>query len=123
MNLLAIVLVAFVALQHVGFLVLEAFLVRHPVGMKVFALTPEKAEIMAPLFQNQGLYNGFLAAGLAWGLLHPVAAVGWQIQVFFLACVVVAGVVGAFTAAKSILFVQAVPGLIALAAVWATRAA
>ena len=123
MNLLATLLVAFVALQHVGFLVLESFLVRQPIGQKIFRLSAEHAEIMAPLFANQGLYNGFLAAGLVWGLLHPVPAVGWQLQVFFLSCVVIAGVVGGFTAARSILFVQAVPGLIALAVVWATRAA
>lgn len=123
MNLLATVLVAFVALQHVGFLVLEAFLVRRPIGMKIFRLTPEHAEIMAPLFMNQGLYNGFLAAGLVWGLLHPVPAVGWQIQVFFLICVVIAGVVGGLTAARDIVFVQALPALIALGVVWMARAA
>lgn len=123
MNVLAAIAVAFVALQHVGFLVLESFLYKHPVGLKVFALTPEKAEIMGPLFQNQGLYNGFLAAGLAWGLVHPTPAVGWQIQVFFLACVAIAGLVGGFTAAKSIFAVQMAPALIALGLVWAARGA
>ncbi len=123
MNLLATCLVAFVALQHVGFLVLEMFMFRQPAGLKIFRITAEHAEIMAPLFMNQGLYNGFLAAGLVWGLLHPISAVGWQIQVFFLACVVVAGLFGGLTASRSILFVQLVPGLIALGVVWATRAA
>lgn len=123
MNVLASVLVAFVALQHVGFLVLESFLYKHPVGLKVFAITPEQAEVMGPLFQNQGLYNGFLAAGLAWGLLHPVPAVGWQLQVFFLACVAIAGLVGGFTASRTIFVVQMLPALVALGVVWAARAA
>lgn len=123
MNLLATALVAFVALQHVGFLVLEMFLFRQPVGLKIFRITAEHAEIMASLFMNQGLYNGFLAAGLVWGLLHPVAAVGWQIQVFFLACVVVAGLFGGFTASRTIFAVQMLPAIVTLGVVWATRAA
>lgn len=117
-EIVALALVNLVALQHVGFLVLEMFLVRRPVGMTIFRLTPEKAEILAPALMNQGLYNGFLAAGLYWALFQPDPRFAFQLFVFFLGCVVVAGVFGAFTIGRSILFVQAVPAVLALAAVW-----
>jgi putative membrane protein len=114
MILLSKVLAAFVALQHVGFLVLEMFLFRHPIGLRTFGLTPERAEMSATLAMNQGLYNGFLAAGLVWSLLVG-DQLAYPVRVFFLACVVVAGVFGAATAQLSILFLQALPAAIALA--------
>ena len=115
MKLAADILVGVVALLHVYFLVLEMFLWTKPYGRRVFQLTPEKAELTRSLAMNQGLYNGFLAAGLAWGLL--AGADGHTIKVFFLSCVIIAGIVGAATANRKILWVQAVPGAIALALV------
>lgn len=105
-------LIGFVALEHLGFLVLEMFFWTKPYGLKTFGLTPEFAAQSAALAANQGLYNGFLAAGLLWGLLRKPDAVA--IQIFFLCCVVVAGVFGALTAKTSILYVQAAPALLAL---------
>lgn len=110
--------IALVALLHVYFLVLEMFLWTKPYGRRVFGLTPEKAELTRSLAMNQGLYNGFLAAGLGWGLL--AGADGHTIKVFFLSCVVIAGVFGAMTASRKILWVQAVPGALALSLVCAT---
>jgi len=115
--LLANIAVLIVALSHVAFLVLEMFLWQRPVGRRIFGLSAEHAKLTAPLAANQGLYNGFLAAGLAWGLV----ASRIDIQTFFLACVVVAGVYGAATAKRSILFVQALPAVVALALVHAAR--
>lgn len=112
MKKLADVLVGFVALQHIGFLVLEMFFWTRPIGMKIFNLTPDLAQHSAALAANQGLYNGFLAAGLIWGLLRKTD--GFSIKVFFLSCVVVAGVFGAITAKTSILFVQGAPAMLAL---------
>ena len=106
-------LVLLVALLHLVFLVMEMFLWTKPFGRRTFGLTKELAEASAKLAMNQGLYNGFLAAGLIWG----VAANNFQVKVFFLACVIVAGVFGAFTAKRSILFVQALPAALALALV------
>lgn len=108
----ATILVAFVALEHLYILVLEMFLWTKPAGMRAFGLTPEFAEQTAVLAANQGLYNGFLAAGLIWGLILKEG--GFPIRVFFLSCVIVAGVFGAITAKPSILYVQAAPALIAL---------
>jgi putative membrane protein len=119
MSRAAEVLVAFVAIEHLGFLVLEMFLWETPVGMRVFGTTPEFARASAPLAANQGLYNGFLAAGLIWSLTRGRAA--FPLKVFFLACVIVAGVFGALTAKTSVLFVQAMPALLALALVVTTR--
>ena len=116
MRLVADIAVIVVALLHVAFLVLEMFLWTKPFGRKTFGLSRELAEATKGLAANQGLYNGFLAAGLIWGLLAGEA--GFSIKVFFLACVIVAGIFGAITAKRSILFVQAVPGLVALMAVW-----
>lgn len=110
----AIVLTALVAVEHLYILVLEMFLWTKPVGLRAFALTPEFAEQTAVLAANQGLYNGFLAAGLIWALMRKEEGV--SIRVFFLSCVIIAGVFGALTAKPSILFVQAVPALIALVA-------
>ena len=116
MRLLADILVLVVALLHLGFLVLEMFLWTKPFGRKTFGLSRELAEASKGLAANQGLYNGFLAAGLIWGVIGGEGA--FAIKVFFLACVIVAGIFGAITAKRSILFVQAVPGLVALTAVW-----
>ncbi len=112
MHLIANILVGLVALLHVYFLVLEMFLWDKPFGRKVFNLTPEFAAASQSLAANQGLYNGFLAAGLLWGL--SLGASGTSIKLFFLACVVVAGVYGALTVSRKILFVQALPAAIAL---------
>ncbi|MEI2456339.1 DUF1304 domain-containing protein [Lysobacter firmicutimachus] len=111
---IAIALIALVALLHLYFLVLEMFLWTKPLGMKVFRNTPEKAELTRVLAANQGLYNGFLVAGLVWGL----ACARTDVATFFLACVVVAGVYGAATVSRRIFYVQAVPALAALAALW-----
>jgi putative membrane protein len=118
-RLVANVLTALVALAHVGILVLEMFFWDHPVGRRIFSMTPEVSAASAVLAKNQGLYNGFLAAMLIWGL----AAGRRDVKVFGLACVVVAGVFGAVTAKPSILFTQALPGLIALVAVLAASRA
>jgi len=117
MRILANLLVAVVALTHVGFLVLEMFFWNHPVGRKIFAMTPEVSASSATLAANQGLYNGFLAAGLIWGLLAGRA----DVQVFFLACVIVAGVYGGLTAKMSIIYLQALPGVLALILVLLAR--
>jgi putative membrane protein len=105
--------IGFVALLHAYFLVLEMFLWDKPFGRRVFKSTPEFATASKALAANQGLYNGFLAAGLVWGL--ALGGAGVQVKVFFLACVVIAGVFGAATANRNILFVQAIPGILALA--------
>src|SRR6202043_802019 len=107
-------LVALVAALHVYFLILEMFLWTRPAGLKAFGLSPEKAADSAVLAANQGLYNGFLAAGLIWGLVQGAPAFAFQIKVFFLGCVIVAGVYGAITVSRRILFVQALPAVIAL---------
>jgi putative membrane protein len=115
---IANILVALVAALHVYFLVLEMFLWTKPLGLKTFRQSPEKAQDSAVLAANQGLYNGFLAAGLIWGLVQPVAGFAFQIKVFFLLCVVVAGVYGAATVSRRIMFVQAAPAALALILLW-----
>jgi putative membrane protein len=117
---IANVFVALIALLHVYILVLEMFLWTTPRGRKAFGTTAEFAEQSKVLAANQGLYNGFLAAGLAWGL--TLGAEGHAIKLFFLACVLVAGVYGGLTANKRILFIQAVPAAIGLALVLAANA-
>lgn len=112
MKTLATLLVALVALLHAGFMVLEMFFWTTPFGMKTFGLTESFAQDSAVLAANQGLYNGFLSAGLVWGLIAKRQ--GTSIQVFFLSCVIVAGIFGAVTAKTSILFIQTVPALLAL---------
>jgi putative membrane protein len=109
--------VALVALLHLSFLVLEMFLWDKPLGLRVFRLTPEFAKASKALAANQGIYNGFIAAGLVWGL--GLGAGGYSIKIFFLGCVIVAGVFGALTVNRRILWVQALPGAIALALVLA----
>ena len=116
MALLANIMVAVVAALHVYILVLEMFLWQRPRGRAAFGLDEEAARITAPLAANQGLYNGFLAAGLVWGLV-AAGSTGFQAKIFFLCCVIVAGVYGTATASRKILFVQVVPGALALAAV------
>lgn len=113
MNTAANIVVALVALIHVYILVLEMFLWTTPTGRKAFGLTPEFAQASKVLAANQGLYNGFLAAGLIWGLV--LGAAGDPVKVFFLACVLVAGLYGAATASRKILFIQALPAAIGLA--------
>ena len=115
---IANLLVALVAILHVYFLVLEMFLWTKPLGLKTFRNSPEKAAESAVLAANQGLYNGFLAAGLVWGLVQGVPAFAFQIKVFFLLCVIVAGVYGAATVSRRILYVQAAPAAIALILLW-----
>jgi putative membrane protein len=118
MNWIANGLVALVAALHVYFLILEMFLWTRPLGLKTFRNTIEKATESAVLAANQGLYNGFLAAGLVWGLLHRDAGFAFQIKTFFLLCVIVAGVYGAATVSRRILYVQAVPAALALVLLW-----
>jgi putative membrane protein len=118
MNAIANILVALVAVLHVYFLSLEMFFWTKPLGLKVFRNSPEKAADSAVLAANQGLYNGFLAAGLVWGLLQPNASFAFQIKIFFLLCVVVAGLYGAATVSRKILFVQAAPAALALVILW-----
>ena len=116
METIAALLVAIVAAIHVYILVLEMFLWRTPRGLKAFGTDQAFADQSATLAANQGLYNGFLAAGLIWGLL-AADPVGFQVTVFFLGCVIVAGLYGAATVSRRILVVQALPAAIALAAV------
>jgi putative membrane protein len=117
MKAAADIAVAVVALLHLYFLVLEMLLWDRPLGRKVFGMSKEKAAMTKQLAMNQGLYNGFLAAGLIWGLLLGPA--GFAVKLFFLGCIVVAGVFGAFTVSRKIFFVQALPALIALGLVLA----
>jgi len=112
---LAVILVALVALLHAYFLVLEMFLWTKPAGRRAFGTTQEQAEQSKVLAMNQGLYNGFLAAGLLWGL--TLGAAGRGVVIFFLVCVIVAGVFGAVTASRKILYVQALPAGVALVGV------
>jgi putative membrane protein len=115
MSLLADLAIALVALLHLWFLVLEMFLWTRPLGLRVFRNTPEKAEAGRVLAANQGLYNGFLAAGLAWGLI----AGSQPFKVFFLCCVIVAGAYGAWSVSRRILWVQAAPAAVALGLLFA----
>ncbi|WP_227602031.1 MULTISPECIES: DUF1304 domain-containing protein [Acinetobacter] len=108
--------IALVAILHIGFLVLEMFLWDQPLGMKIFGNTLQKAQLTKVLAQNQGLYNGFLAAGLIWSLC-ATGSFAISLANFFLGCIVVAGVYGAITVSKKILYVQALPAFIALVVV------
>ena len=111
------ILVILVALEHLYFLYLEMFQWTAPATMKAFGTSPEQAATSKTLAANQGLYNGFLAAGLIWGAIYPDAVIGHQIQIFFLACVLVAAAYGGLTVKRSIVMVQGLPALIALLAV------
>ena len=116
MSLITQILIAFVALIHIYIVYLEMVLWNTPKGHKAFNMTPDQANQTQVLAANQGLYNGFLAAGLAWALVHPNAAFGVQIATFFLICVAIAGIYGSLTAAKKILYIQTLPAVVALAA-------
>lgn len=118
MLVLANFLIAVVAALHLYFLVLEMFLWTRPLGLKTFRNSLEKATDSAVLAANQGLYNGFLAAGLIWGLVHGNPAFAFQIKTFFLLCVIVAGAYGAAAVSRRILYVQAAPAALALILLW-----
>jgi putative membrane protein len=110
MTVVTNIAIAIVAILHLGFLVLEMFLWNHPVGRKTFKMTKEVSESSTTLAANQGLYNGFLAAGLIWGLVSGE----FSVKLFFLSCVLIAGIFGGFTAKRSILYIQALPAFIGL---------
>ena len=114
MIVIANLLVAIVAVLHLYFLVLEMFLWTKPLGLKTFSQSQQKADDSAVLAANQGLYNGFLAAGLIWGLLNPEPGFGFQIKVFFLVCVIAAGLYGGYSVSTRIILVQALPAALAL---------
>lgn len=114
--MIATLLIGLVALIHIYILILEMFLWQKPAGLKAFGLKKEFATQTATLAANQGLYNGFLAAGLIYGLI--LGAQGHAFKLFFLICVLIAGLYGAATASRKILFVQALPAALALAALW-----
>ena len=116
MRVVAQLLVLAVAAEHLWILVLEMFLFTKPIGLKTFHVSLAQAQQSARAMANQGLYNGFLAAGLLWSLFAP-EPLGFSLKVFFLACVVVAGVFGAATVSRAILFVQGLPAAVALALV------
>ena len=117
MRIVAIIMVLLVAALHFGFLTLEMFYWDHPVGREIFNMTPEESAITAVLAGNQGLYNGFLAVGLLWGLIAKKR----DVVIFFLLCVIVAGIYGAATAKPSILFTQSMPAMLALVLTFFTR--
>ena len=116
MKILAKILTVFVAIEHILFMIVEMFFWQRPLGLGMFDLSPEFAAQTAYMAQNQGLYNGFLAAGLIWGMVGAKR----DIRIFFLLCVIVAGVFGAVTVSPPILFVQAVPAALALLLTWFT---
>jgi len=113
-------LLIFIALQHISFCYLEMFLWTKDVGRKVFGHSREDAEKTRVLAANQGLYNGFLAAGLIWGMLYPSEDISQHIILFFLSCVLIAGIYGGVTAKRTILYIQGLPALIAVALVLLT---
>lgn len=115
MPIAANIVIAVIALLHLWFLVLEMFLWTRPSGRRAFGLTAEFAEQSKTLAANQGLYNGFLAAGLIWGLC--LGSTGFSVKVFFLGCVLVAGIFGGLTASRKILWIQALPAVVGLALV------
>jgi putative membrane protein len=117
MMILATILIGLVAVLHLGFLALEMFFWDHPFGRKTFKMSAEYSKASATLAANQGLYNGFLAAGLIWGLITGDTA----IKAFFLVCVLIAGIFGGFTSKRTILYIQALPALLALIALYLAR--
>ena len=114
MHFASLVFAGLVAFLHVFFLILEMFLWQTPRGLKTFQMDAQKAEMTSVLAKNQGLYNGFLAAGLVWAIVHPDLNVQTQLLRFFLGCVIVAGLYGAKTVSVRIFFIQSVPAIIAL---------
>ena len=121
MSLIALLLTVLVAVLHLYFLVLEMFLWTRPLGLKTFRNTPERARDTAVLAANQGLYNGFLAAGLIWAVFYQWPLSALHIKTFFLGCVIVAGVYGAYSVSKRIFFIQALPAIVALVLLWIAR--
>ena len=117
MTTLANIMIAIVAVLHLGFLALEMFFWDHPFGRTRFKMTPEYSRASASLAANQGLYNGFLAAGLIWGLWTGQFAV----KMFFLICIVIAGIYGGLTTRRTILYIQALPALLALLLLYFSR--
>ena len=117
MRAVATLLTVLVAVEHIGIMVLEMFFWDHPVGRRIFNMTPEVSAVSRVLAANQGLYNGFLAAGLFWGLARGDGG----IKVFFLVCVAIAGIFGGLTAKTSILVTQLLPAALALAAYFLSR--
>lgn len=115
MYLLSDIFVLVVAAQHLFFLVLEMFLWTRPLGLKTFRNTPEQAETMKVLAANQGLYNGFLAAGLVWSVAVMSELFSFDLKMFFLGCVIVAALYGGYSVSRRILLIQGLPALIALA--------
>lgn len=107
-------LIGFIAIEHIGFLILEMFLYTKPIGQKIFKITPEYAEQSKMLAANMGLYNGFLAAGLIWALFFSKELISHSLKVFFLSCILIAGLYGWYSVSKTILIVQAIPALVAL---------
>ena len=114
MSLISIMLIVFVSILHFFFLVLEMFLWTKPIGLKVFRQSLQRAQDTKTLAMNQGLYNGFLAAGLVFGVLIPNTQIGFAFIIFFLLCVVIAGIFGALTVSKKIFYIQSLPAIIAL---------
>ncbi len=114
--IIRITLLAFVAILHVYFLVLEMFLWTKPIGLKIFAMKVDQAKNTATLAANQGLYNGFLAAGLFWAIFHPDTVVSRQLSFFFLGCVIIAAIYGGYSANRKILIIQGLPAFFALIA-------
>ena len=121
MRLLSLILIGVVALEHLYFLYLEMFAWTAPRTRRAFGTTAEFAEASRTLAANQGLYNGFLAAGLVWSLLQPDAAFALQTTIFFLACVIVAAIYGALSVNRRILVMQGLPAMLALAAALMAR--
>lgn len=114
-------IIAFVALEHLLFLILEMFFWNSSIGQKVFKMTPSFAASTTVIAANQGLYNGFLFAGLGWSLFEKNEILKKKLAVFFLSCVVIAGIFGAFTVGYKIFFIQAVPALIGLVLVLSNK--
>ena len=118
MTIITNTLIVIIAFQHIAFLVLEIFYWDKPLGRRVFGHSKESAKVSKTLAANQGLYNGFLAAGLIWAL--SLGAEGTSISIFFLACVLIAGIFGGITASRKILYIQALPALIGLLLIFLT---
>lgn len=112
--MIADILVIVIALLHLGFLALEMYFWQKPLGLKIFGTTKDFAKESSTLAFNQGLYNGFLAAGLFWGLLTHDVVFSFDIKVFFLACITIAGIFGGLTVKRSIFFIQAFPAIITI---------
>lgn len=118
MQLTSLLIVSFIAILHIYIMIIEMYFWDKPRGLKAFGLKHDFATSTKVLGANQGLYNGFLAAGLIWGLIHQQEAFGFQIQLFFLSCIFVAGIYGAVTFARKIIYIQSVPSLIAIILVY-----